>query len=118
MSAETTQFPYRLCSNVTATIADGQTESTVISLDGTSLVGISFPSTFDGTNITFKVCDTSDGTYLDYTNTAGTLVTAVAGANKAMGIIPADFAGYNYIKVIAVTPQTGDTVLTLKSRPL
>lgn len=115
-NASTNQQP-RLCNDVTVTIADGATESSAADLQGTSLVGMVIPAAFDGASMTFKV--SSDGTtYQTFKNLAGTTATAVVAASNSYGIVPADFAGWRFIKLVADTAQTGATVITLQTLPL
>ena len=113
----TAQIQPRLCNDVTVTIADGATVSSAADMNGTGLVGITIPSTYDGTAMTFKV--SSDGTnYFDFYNGAGTLAAYVVAASRAIGVAPADFAGWRFLKLVAGTAQTGDTVITLQTLPL
>lgn len=112
------QFQPRVCSDTTVTILDGQTVSSAAYLEGTSLVAVNIPAGFDGTALTFQV--SSDGTtYYDYKKMLdGTAVVASVGANAAYATLSTDFSGYNYIKLVAGTSQTGDITLTLVTRPL
>lgn len=101
-----------------ATILDGQTESNGIKLDDKSLVAIDIPSGFDGTELTFKV--SSDGiNYKTYKRMIdGENVSAIVGADASYAAGYFDFAGYEYIKLVAGTAQTGDVEITLKTRSL
>lgn len=100
------------------TIPVNDTTSNAIDLQGTFLVGLIFPSTFDGTQLRFKV--SNDGTtYQDYYNTSGTLITLTCGASRTVGIVPSDFAGFRYLQLVSVTTQTTtSTVIGLVTRPL
>ena len=111
------QFQQRLCSDKTVTILDGATVSDAAYIHGTSLVAIDIPAGFDGTSLTFQV--SSDGTtFYDYKRMVdGAAVTAVVAANGSFAPRAFDFAGYNYLKLVAGT-QTGDITITLKTRPL
>jgi hypothetical protein len=114
---DTTQFQTRLCSDQTVFILDGQTVSTPASINGTSLVAVDIPTGFDGTSLTFQV-STNGVDYVEYKRMLdGANLTAVVGANSSYATGSHDFAGYNYIKLVAVS-QTGDIEITLKTRPL
>lgn len=112
------QFQGKVCSDLTVTILDGQTESDGVQLGGTSLVAIDIPAGFDGTALTFQV--SSDGTnYKTYKRMSdGAAVAAVVGADAAYAAGYFDFGGYEWIKLVAGTSQTGDITITLKTRPL
>lgn len=114
----TSQFNPRLCTDITVTIADTATESDAADLNGTSLVGYTLPSGFDGTTLTFKV-STDNVTFFDFYNTNNTQVTHTVAASRAIGIFPTDFAGWRYVKFVAGTSQsTTDTVITVHTMPL
>lgn len=117
-----TQFQQRLSSQ-TVTILDGETISSVASLNGTSLLAFDIPAGFTGTVITFLV--SSDGTnYLPYHRMGdGGAAKARVNADNAnnpyaYATESTDFAGYNFIKLVAGTTQTTDIAITLKTRPL
>lgn len=99
----------------TVTIASSATESSVIDTNGMVLKGINLPSTFDGTSMTFKSCNTPDGTFQTIQNDAGdvfTLSSLAASVNVRWS--NEDFAGDRYIKLVAGTTQTStDTVIEL-----
>lgn len=114
----TTNIQERLCSDQTVTIFAATQTSTAAFLNGTSLVAIDIPVDFVGTAMTFKV--STDGvTYRDYKRMIdGLTVTSVVGANAAYAAGSHDFAGYNYIKLVAGSLQTETILITLQTRPL
>lgn len=105
--------------DLTATIASGQTESGVVDLGGTQLVGLFLPSTFDGTTLSIQAALTAGGTFVPVYADGADLGFTVAAA-KAVGFENlAPLAGWRFIKLVAGTSQsTSDTVITLVTRPL
>ena len=117
MTATTSQFPPRLCNDITVTIANGATESSAGALGGTALLGMVLPAEFDGTSMTFKV--STDGvTYQTFKNLAGVTATAIVAESNSYGIVANDFAAWRFIKLVAGTAQTGNTIITLQTLPL
>lgn len=97
---------------VVATIANGAPLSSVIPLNGFSLVGILFPSAFTGATVSFEasvdgvtffpVRSTLMGTLLSYTVTQGTYAA----------IDPKDFAGIAFLKILSASNEGGARTLT------
>lgn len=95
------------------TIASGGTTSGVITLEGFAMGMVMLPSTFDGTTVTFTVCDTYGGTYVPYTGTDGNAVSITTAASKAFALPEGLFAA-KYIKMVGGSTQTTtDTVFTV-----
>ena len=70
------------------------------------------PSTWDGTSLTFQVCDTSGGTYIGYEAADGSAVTLTVEASKAYSI-PEGVFGAKYMKITSGSNQTTtDTIVT------
>ncbi len=110
------QFQQEIC-EVEVTILDGQTTSSIASLEGTSLISIDIPSTFEGTTLTFLV--SFDGVnFIQYKRLVdGVAVAGIVSGEGAYATQVNDFAAYNFIKLVATT-QTGNVTLKLKTRPL
>lgn len=117
-NANTAQFQPALCYDKIATISSGQTVSDEMELRGTYLVAMILPSTFDGTTMTFK--GSIDGTnFFDMYNAGGVQMTSTVAASRWIPFSPQDFAGCNFIKLVAGTAQsTTDTLIQLITRPL
>ena len=116
--AESTQFQPVLTSNLNTIIANGATESGAIDLSGTTLSAIAFPAEFDGNALTLKASTSANGTFVDVYEATGVALTIQGGASRIVTIEPARMAGLQYIKLIADTAQTGDSTLTLMTRPV
>lgn len=103
------------------TIADGQTTSDAINLEGSQLAGIIVPAGFDGTGLQLTASDKIDGTYVAVQASASSS-SAFAITTTASRFIPLDnlaiTAALQFIKLVAGTSQTGDIILTLLLRPV
>jgi hypothetical protein len=89
----------------TATIAVSGTTSDSIVLNGFSFGGIILPSTYDGTAMTFTVCDTEGGTYVALEDADGVAIPLVVEASKAYNLPPELFA-FPFCKLVAGTSQS------------
>ena len=103
----------------TVTIANGQTVSDALSLGGATIVGLITDANITGTSIKFQT-SIDNVTFLDYKGNDDTpavkdveLAVTATTANW-YGLNATDFAGVQYIKLVAGTAQSGsDTTLTL-----
>lgn len=116
-----TQYPTKVCYDLTATIASGGTTSGAVDLSGCTLVGLFIPSTFDGTTITITASTTLGGTYVTVQDGDGSS-SAFTITTTASRYVPLDNlaipAGLVFIKLVAGSSQTTtDTVITLAVRP-
>jgi hypothetical protein len=106
--------------DLTATVAVSETESEVIDLRGTDLVGIFVPANFDGTDIKILAAPAPGGTFVEVQDGEGAALTIVTTVSKYAPIKNlALIAGLRYIKLKTTNTQTTtDTVFTLAVRPL
>ena len=87
--------------------------SGVITVDGYSYGGFILPATFDGTAMTFTVCDTYGGTYVALEDSSGNAISLTVEASKAYAFPPELFA-FPYAKMVSGTNQsTTDTVIAV-----
>lgn len=89
-----------ILTNITATIANGQTTSSEIDLKGASMGTIYLPAAFTGTSLTFTAAPTAGGTHqtvYDDSNSAIT-VTVTQGRNYP---IPAEVMNARFIKLVS-----------------
>ena len=96
----------------TATIAQGGTVSSVVTLNGCSPIRILMPTTAAGwtaSNITFSYSENYTD-WLDLTDIYGTAITVVAAANKAIQLPAPDFVGMKYIKLVVSAQEAARTV--------
>jgi hypothetical protein len=93
------------------TIASGGATSGAMVLDGYAFGGFILPATFDGTAMTFTVCDTFAGTYVALEDATGAAISLTVEASKAYAL-PADLFAFPFAKLVAGTNQsTTDTVI-------
>jgi hypothetical protein len=97
---------------ISATIANGQTVSSVIALKGFSLVGIKVPAAFTGTALTISMCDTEGGTYVPVKSTAsGTAFSQTVTTSSYYAIDPALTQGAAFIKLTSGSAEGGARTL-------
>jgi hypothetical protein len=77
------------------------------------LVGIELPAALDSTTLTFTVCNTLAGTYKSlYWGDTDAQVSVTFAASAAVGLDPAKFAGWRYIKISVDGTETADRTFT------
>lgn len=111
------QYPNRI-EQGTVVISSGQTESTEIDLNGTTLVGVMTPATITSTTLTFKAALTSGGTFNAVTGTSGSAISYTISAGKYFAIDPKDFHGVRYLKLVGGSSEGADRTLTVLSKSL
>lgn len=89
----------------TATIANGEQLSDVVDVGKGTLAGLFIPSALTGTAITFFVCDTEGGTYLELQAGAGSAFSVTVAASKYIALDPTKFVGLRYIKLRSGTAE-------------
>jgi len=106
--------------DLTATIANGQTDSGVIDLSGLELVGFFIPSNFTATSITIKAASSAGGTFVTAQDGYGSDYSITVGASKYVPIHNFNvIAGLRFIKLTAGATQTpSDAIITLALRAL
>lgn len=84
-----------------ATILSGASLSDVLDLDGQVIAAVVMPAAFTGTALTFQACDTSDGTFQNVYDDAGTELSASVGQGKVIvnKSILESLAALRYIKI-------------------
>lgn len=105
-------------SDNSVTIPVNDTVSNAKDLQGTFLCALNIPSTFDGSQLQFLVSNDGEN-FRAYRNVLNQLYTITVTAGDAVGIFPADFAMWRYIKLVSVTTQTTtSTIIGLVTRPI
>ena len=95
----------------TATIAISTTTSSIIDCLGKVLVGLIMPSAFTGTTLAIEV--SMDGTtFLPLYNTSGSAVSITVGVDRHIGIVPADFAGARWFKLVSGSTEVAEREIT------
>ena len=88
-------------------IAIGGTTSSAVDLEDCEILGLVLP-TLVSCNLTFKVCATSGGTFVDLKAKGGgaLTITATTGAFAVTSDDLAGLKGYRYVKILASQTQT------------
>jgi hypothetical protein len=81
-------------------IANGQTTSSTISTNGSSLVGVQIPAAFTGTSITFLAAMASGGPFQPVYNGAGQVKYNVV-EGQYIAINPQDFYGIPFLQIVS-----------------
>jgi len=104
--------------NSAYTIAVGQSNTSILDLEGLVLLKISIPSNLTGDYLTFKVdSDLTRSNLKQYINSDGTIVKVTVLLDSVMGITPQDFAEVRFLQIVSNTPQTGsDAIFNLTVR--
>lgn len=100
----------QLNASLTATIANGQTKSGVVSCAGFTLCGILMPAAFTGTALTFEASNAADGTFAPVYNAAGQVSYTVA-ASRFIAIDPKDFQGVAFLKIVSGSSEGASRAL-------
>lgn len=105
----------------TVTIAVGATQSAIgVDVGGFTLVGLYFPSTFDGTTVTLQSAPSINGTYVTVLDADGADLTLTVAASRFAGIGDLSLlVGVQYLKITAGSTQTTtDSIITLALREI
>lgn len=101
----------------TLTIPESSDTSDTVDLFATRMVGIVTPSAMTGTAV--NVLASFDGvTFYPYYNKDGVEVEIDIATNRWIGIVPADFAGIRYIKLVSNATEAAERLITIVTRPL
>lgn len=120
MSKDKKYSIYPVIQTATIVIATSTTISPEVDLSNYHLVGITAPSTMEGTDITFSGATASGGTFMSVaaSNAASTAYKIVTAASTYTPVDPTIFRGLRYIKLITATVQTTtDTIFSLHLIP-
>lgn len=101
----------------TTTIASGQTESSSIDLQGSTLVGIYMPSSWTTADLTYKA-STDNSSFVAVKDDAGNTKTSTVGTNQFTLLDPVDFTGIRFLKLVSSASQGANRDIILVSRPV
>lgn len=96
-------------------IANGQTVSGAIDLQGLVICQIIMPSAFTGTAITFQ-SSINDGTYQALYNSANTQMSITVATSRSYNIAPTDFAGCRFLKLVSGSAEGGSRTIGIVTR--
>jgi len=95
---------------ISTTIADTETSTDAIDLNGKKLVGIEFPATMTGTTVSIQQCESEGGTYTDVYDFYGTAVS-VPVVDGYIPVDPTIFVGPAFIKIVSDAAEGADRTL-------
>ena len=81
-----------------AVIANGESLSGAIHVGDFSDWGIIMPDTWTAANLTFQVCDTESGTYVDLYDSSGNEVSVTVAASRGITGLP-DITQWSWLKI-------------------
>ena len=95
--------------------ASGTTSGAFI-VDGYSFGGVQCPASLTSTAMTFTVCDTKAGTYVELTDASGSAISQTVAANKGFAL-PAELFAFKYAKLVCGSSEGAarDFVVSLKA---
>ena len=100
------------------TIANGQTASAAIKLEGRTLCGLFIPSAFTGTAITFEASRYAETTFISMFDGSGVAISKTVAQGQYIVLNPQDFAGINYIKVVSGSAEAAEREIALALKSL
>ena len=96
------------------TIASGQTVSPETAVaDGHTLVGIETPAALTGTTLTLQVASEIGGTFQAFHDLSGVEVSIAMAADRRIRLLPSDFAGVQYFKIVSGSTEAADRTFKL-----
>lgn len=99
---------------VVATIANGQTTSSLVKLVGFNLVGIQTPAALTGTTLTFQACNSDGSTCVPLKVTSsGTALSQTVTTSSYYAMDPVNFHGVAYLKLVSGSSEGGARSITL-----
>lgn len=104
------------------TIANGQSLSAALKLNGGFLEGVYMPAAWTAAGLSFAVCETEAGTYVPLVDSLGAEVTLTVAAGQAIALPIGAVRGWNWIKLrsgtsAAAVNQGADRALVAVTRP-
>lgn len=98
---------------IPVTVTAGQTVSTAFDVGGLRNWGIMIPTTFDGTEIRYKTCDTLGGTYVGVFDVFNVRVMQTVGSNRFVDVY-GEVMALRFLQIECLTVQaTTDTVFQI-----
>lgn len=104
-----------ICASTTQTLTIANAATTSDAVTGAASYqsfGVIMPAAFTGTTLTFTVCDTSGGTYVDLYDRFGNQVTMTVGTSKAYDL-PVELIGFPFWKIKSGSSEGGSRSLVV-----
>lgn len=112
--SDISQFHTTNIDAVDVTIANSATVSGAATCNGMLLQSVTTPAEFDGTTMTFQGSVDGGTTFYAIYNTSGSALSITTANSRTTVVESFGIKGYDQIKVVAGTSQTGATVCKLK----
>ena len=84
----------------TMTIAAGASTSDALDITNVLHAGFFIPSAFTGTAVSFTVCDTFDGTYMEVKTNANAAIAPTVNVSKAYPF-RSEVMDFNFVKIVS-----------------
>ncbi len=94
----------------------GETESNSVDLRGMTLCGIYLPSVLTSASISFKVSHDNNAEYIPVMDGLGSIVSKAVAQGQYIKLDPSEFAGIQFIKIVAGTTEGGSREIKLALR--
>jgi len=101
----------------TTTIANGQTASSEVDLEGFVLVGFETPAALTGTAMTFTVASAAAGTHKALKTSGGSALSFTVAASGYYSVDPVNFWGVRILKLVSGSAEGAERTLTLHLMP-
>lgn len=102
---------------LTATIAISETVSDAVPMYGCTPVAVQIPAAFTGTSLTFQGSIDGGATFGAISNADGAITYTVT-TDGMYSLNPADFAGYDKIKLVSGTTEVAAREIVVKVFPV
>lgn len=100
--------------NATATIANGQTESSAVYVGAKAPVALVMPAALTGTTMTFQ--GSHDGVTYQAIEPSGAAYSVTVAASKNVPLIAAYFAGFPWIKIVSGSAEAAERSVRVQTR--
>lgn len=112
-------FSPLVCYDLTATVANGGTDSDAVDLHGCALAGLIMPAAFTGTSVKLLACDTLTGTYVLVADGAGADVSITVTTSKYVAVPNLTLlAGIRFLKLRSSGAEAAERTVRLVVRPI
>lgn len=99
-------------------IGGGENISSPLNMAGASIFGFYFPEGFTNSDITFEASPDGEAFY-PITDAYSGNPLAIKGATMvAARVLPVDFVGFLYVRLVCATPQSEDVEIKVACGPL
>jgi hypothetical protein len=96
-------------------IANGQTKSAAVDLQGTNLIRINTPAQLTGSTLTFEV-SADNSTFVPLYDSAGTAISVSMGTSRSIVVPATSFIGIRYLKLVSGSAEGAERTFSLMSK--